>query len=159
MKTPTRMKARIENDQVSSLMVPVQNKSLLIPNVLIAEVIPMQAMQSSQSSPPWLLGDIHWRGEQVPVLSFEIANSQVHGQDSSNARLAVFNCVTGQTKYKFFAVVVQGIPRMVKLTDHEVREDKQTSVGQAEKMAVITQLGKAIIPDVEYLESLVSRIS
>jgi len=159
MKSPTRLQARSNNDLVSSLLVPVQNKSLLVPNVVIAEVVPLQQIEAIEGAPPWLLGYILWRGEQVPVMSFEIANSQVHGRDSDNARLAVINAVTGQSRFGFFAVLVQGIPRMIKLTEKEVREDKQSSTGQAEKMAVLTQLGKAVIPDLDYLESLLTRLS
>ncbi|TCS43215.1 chemotaxis protein CheW [Reinekea marinisedimentorum] len=159
MKTPTRLSSKAESNNVSSLLVPVQNKSLLVPNVVLAEVIPYGQLQSMNDSPPWALGAIEWRGELLPVLSFEIANSQVHAQDSETARIAVFNTVSAQSRYKFYAVVVQGIPRMVRLTEAEVREDNQAVAGQAEKMPVITALGKAVIPDLDYLESLLSRLS
>lgn len=158
MKNPSRMKISADQNVVSSLLVPVQNKSLLVPNVVIAEVIPLLQIESYEGAPSWSIGFVQWRGEQVPVISFEIANSQVHGRDSDNARLAVINATSGQSKYRFYAVLVQGIPRMIKLTDTEVREDKQTSTGVAEKMAVITQLGKAVIPDFVYLESLLTKL-
>lgn len=159
MKNPTRLRANTDEGVVSSLLVPVQNKSLLVPNVVVAEVVPLQAIESIANSPPWLVGYSLWRGEQIPVLSFEIANSQVHGQDSDNARLAVINAVGENSNLHFFGLLVQGIPRMIKLTENEVREDKQTATGAAEKMAVITQLGKAVIPDMDYLESLVARLA
>lgn len=158
MKTPTRMKAQSDQNIIASLLVPIQNKSLLVPNVVIAEMVSSQPLEAVEDSPSWFQGFLYWRGEQVPVLSFEIANSQVHSRNSDNSRIAVFNAVSGQSNYRFFAVLVQGIPRMIKLTDSEIREDKQAVMGQAEQMAVITQLGKAIIPDLNYLESLVSRI-
>jgi chemosensory pili system protein ChpC len=158
MKTPTRLSSRTESNNVSSLLVPVQNKSLLVPNVVIAEVIPYGQLQPLNDSPPWVLGAAEWRGELLPVLSFEIANSQLNGQVTDNTRIAVVNSVSDQSRYRFYAVVVQGIPRMIKLTEAEVREDKQAVVGPAEKMAVITALGKAIIPDLDYLESLIASL-
>ncbi len=158
MKTPTRIQTRSTDNVVSSLLVPVQNKSLLIPNIVIAEVVSQQDMEPATDVPPWCLGYTIWRGERIPVLSFEIANSQVKGRDSTEARVAILNAVSGQARQKFFAILVQGIPRMIKLTDNEIREDKQTTTSQAEKMAVVTQLGKAVIPDLDYLESLVARL-
>lgn len=158
MKMPTRLKSQNDSNMVASLLVPIQNKSLLVPNVVVAEVVGLQQMDAVEDAPPWLQGFIYWRGERVPVVSFEIANSQVHGRHSDNSRIAVFNAVSGQSSYRFFALVVQGIPRMIKLTETEIREDKQASMGQAEQMAVITQLGKAIIPNLNYLESLISRV-
>ncbi|EAR07553.1 chemotaxis protein CheW [Reinekea blandensis] len=159
MKKSNRLSAGDENNVVSSLLVPVQNKSLLVPNVVVAEVVPLAQMENEPGTPPWHLGYIQWRGERIPVLSFEIANSQVHARDSDNARLAVMNATTGQSRHQFFAVLVQGIPRMIKLTDNEVREDKQVSRGDAEQMAVITQLGKAVIPDLNYLENLLTKLA
>lgn len=159
MKNPTRLKSSTEENVVSSLLVPVQNKSLLVPNVVVAEVVSLSAFRRADDLPPWALGYVEWRGQQIPVLSFEIANSQVHGRDSDNARLAVLNATSGQSGHRFFALMVQGIPRMIKLTDQEVREDKQTVISQAEEMAVITQLGKASIPDLDYLESLLVRLT
>lgn len=158
MKMPTRLKAQNASNTVASLLVPIQNKSLLVPNVVIAEVVGLQQMETVEDTPPWFQGFIYWRGERVPVISFEIANSQVHGRHSDNSRIAVLNAVNGQSSYRFFALVVQGIPKMIKLTEAEIREDKQATVGQAEQMAVITQLGKAIIPNLNYLESLLSRV-
>lgn len=159
MKNSNRLSAGQENKTVSSLLVPVQNKSLLVPNVVIAEVVPLSQMETEEGTPPWHLGYVHWRGEQVPVLSFEIANSQVHARNSDNARLAVMNATTGQSRFPFFAIMVQGIPRMIKLTDTEVREDKQVSKGEAEQMPVITQLGKAVIPNLQYIEGLLTKLS
>lgn len=158
MNTPTQINAQATQAMVASLLVPIQNKSLLVPNVVIAEVVGLQSLQSVEGKPPWMQGYIAWRGEYVPVISFEVANSQVHGRNSDNARIAVCNAVSGQSTYKFFAMIVQGIPRMVKLTEAEVREDKQALVGEAEEMAVITQLGKAIIPNLSHLESLLTRL-
>lgn len=158
MKTPTRLLSKSDNDTVSSLLVPVQGKSLLVPNVAVAEVVPASEIQAREGLPTWCLGYVPWRGVDVPVISFEIANSQVSGRNSVEVRLAIMNCIGGEQGKKFFAILVQGIPRMIKLTENEVREDKQTTIGQAEKMAVLTQLGKAIIPDLDYLESLAEKV-
>ena len=143
---------------VSSLLVPLQQKNLLVPNVAVAEVVSLSELTPAKSGPPWLLGYLDWRGERVSVMSFEVANSQLRSQDSSSARIAVFNAVSGLGQQRFFGLLVQGIPRMIKLGDQDVREDAQAATGQAEKMAVITQLGKASIPDLDFLESLVARL-
>lgn len=158
MKSPTRLKVQDQNKIVASLLVPVQNKSLLVPNVAIAEVVSIQNIEPAKETPPWCIGWIEWRGEHLPVLSFEIANSQVKGRDSHESRLAIFNSVNASAKRRFFAMIVQGIPRMIKLSDAEVREDTQAVKGQAEQMSVITQLGKAVIPDIDYLETLANRV-
>ena len=156
MKTPSQLKAQSITDLVASLLIPVHNKSLLVPNIVIAEVVALQMISPLPEAPSWALGSILWRGEQV--MSFEIANSEIHGRDSEQARLAVLNAASGQSRFKYFAILVQGIPRMIKLTAADVQEDKLASLGQGERMAVITQLGKAVIPDMDYLEALLDKL-
>lgn len=158
MKTPSQLKAQSITDLVASLLIPVHNKSLLVPNIVIAEVVALQTISPLPDAPSWALGSILWRGEQVPVMSFEIANSQIHGRDSEQARLAVLNAASGQSHFKYFAILVQGIPRMIKLTEADVQEDTLVSLGQGEKMAVLTQLGTAVIPDLDYLEALLAKL-
>lgn len=156
MKTVTEVE---QDDIVASLLVPMQQKNLLVPDVAIAEVVPKGELSPLDNAPPWFLGYLDWRGARVPVISFEVANSQVQAPDSSGARIAVFNAVSEQSRQRFFGLLVQGIPRMVRLGDTDLREDSQASTAEAEQMAVITQLGKASIPDLDYLESLVARVA
>ena len=85
MKTPSQLKAQSITDLVASLLIPVHNKSLLVPNIVIAEVVALQMISPLPEAPSWALGSILWRGEQVPVMSFEIANSEIHGRDSEQA--------------------------------------------------------------------------
>ncbi|MFT4675700.1 MAG: chemosensory pili system protein ChpC [Reinekea sp.] len=158
MKTPSQLKVQSVSNLVASLLIPVHNNMLLVPNIVIAEVVALQTISPLPDAPSWALGSILWRGEQVPVMSFEIANSQIHGRDSEQARLAVLNAASGQSRFKYFAILVQGIPRMLKLTEADVQEDKLASLGHGEKMAVITQLGKAVIPDLDYLEALLDKL-
>lgn len=147
------------DDRLVAFWVPMQQKSLLVPQVAIAEVVTGGELAVPQSgAPPWLLGKLDWRGLTVPVLSYEIANGQTLAPDSPGARLAVFNAIGEQSEARFFALRIQGIPRTLRLSEPEVRADSLAKPGSAERLAVITQLGKASIPDLEYLESLVARL-
>lgn len=158
MKNVIRNRKKSESTLVSSLMIPVQNKNLLVPNVVVAEVIELQDLIPADGLPEWCSGYTEWRGERLPVVNFEVINNQSRGVDADTSRLAVFNAVSGASSNLFFGVVIQSIPRMLKLTEADVREDKQAQVGQAEKMSVVTQLGKAVIPDLDYVESLLGQL-
>ncbi|MDX1475655.1 MAG: hypothetical protein R3309_15890, partial [Reinekea sp.] len=60
MKNPTRMKISTNQNVVASLLVPVQNKSLLVPNVVIAEVVPLPQIESYEGAPSWSVGFVQW---------------------------------------------------------------------------------------------------
>lgn len=99
---------------LTGLLVPLADRTLLLPNVALAELIPYRAPQVSEGTPPWFLGQIAWRDLRLPLLSFEAASAgQV--QVASGARVAVINALGGRDKVKFIALLVQGIPRSFKV--------------------------------------------
>lgn len=146
-----------QQGSIPCLMVPAQGKNILLPNVTVAEVVGYVEPEVLENGPQWLLGFFTWRGLRVPVLSFELANSQIHGQNAVSARIAVLNAETGNPKIPFLAIVVQGIPRMVHITDNDVKVEDD-ALSPAEQMVISTALGKAVIPNLSYLESLAAKV-
>lgn len=142
------------DERLATFWVPMQHNSLLVPQVAIAEVIAKATLHPVADAPAWLLGRVDWRGQSLPVLSYEAASGQTQAPDSPGARLAIFNTLDERNAVSFWALRIQGIPRLLRLSDAEVREDSLARLGKAERLAVITQLGKASIPDLDYLESL-----
>lgn len=145
------------SDILSCLMVPTQGKNLILPNVTVAEVIPFIDPVQRANTPTWFLGYTGWRGTQIPVISFETANHQIHAADSADVRIAVLNGTTGNVKLPFFGMVVQGIPRMIKVGTQDIQSDNNV-LSAAEKMSVNTTMGRAIIPNLDYLESLIEKV-
>lgn len=99
---------------LTGLLVPLADRTLLLPNVAVAELIPYRAPQVSEGMPEWFLGQIAWRDLRLPLLSFEAACGG-QAQVASGARVAVINALGGRPKVKFIALLVQGIPRSLKV--------------------------------------------
>ena len=136
-------------DSLTGLLVPLADRTLLLPNVVVAELIPYRPPQASAGLPAWLLGQIAWRDLQLPLLSFEAA-SDGQPQIGANARVAVLNALGGREQVKFIALLVQGIPRSLKVDGNLQRAS--TELAPLELDAV--QLGETIakIPDLAGLE-------
>ena len=143
-------------DEVPSLMIPMHGRPWLVPNIIVAEIIPLRQPDRPASGADWLLGILNWRDEDVPLISFERLNDSGNVSIGPDARIAVVNNVSG--KVKFYAVVIQGIPRLAKVTAAEVIEEPVES-GPAESMYV--QLGGelAVIPDLDAIERAIEGIS
>ncbi|MBA1273661.1 chemotaxis protein CheW [Stutzerimonas azotifigens] len=99
---------------LTGLLVPLTDRTLLLPNVAVAELISYRAPQVSQGMPAWLLGQVAWRDLSLPLLSFEAASGG-EPQFGQSARVAILNALGGREKVKFIALLVQGIPRSVKV--------------------------------------------
>ncbi len=138
--------------EIPSLMVPLQGRPLLVPNLAVAEIVPFNAPVPVAGKPQWFLGNIMWRGVKVPVVSMV----QLRGDDEdipSEARIAVFNGVSGALP--FYGVITHGIPRLVRVRpqDMENTEGMYTPVDDA-FVAVGGEL--AIIPNLVQLEAMIA---
>ena len=140
---------------IASLYLPVSNKQLLLPNVSVAEVVAYQAPKKLDEAPDYFLGTVSWRGIDIPVVSYELANGLKLNETSSTARIAVINTI-GEHKntLPFFAIITQGIPRLVKVSDDIIKKTKQKK-GAADAALIKVDGEDATIPNLDYLESLV----
>ncbi len=142
---------------MSCLMIPTQGKNLILPNVTVAEVIPYIDPIPKTDSPKWFLGHTGWRGTQIPVVSFETVNSQIHSTNSSDVRIAVLNGTTNNIRIPFFGLIIQGIPRMIKVGPQDMQPDN-SALSPAEKMSVNTSMGRAVVPNLDLLEEMISKV-
>lgn len=101
---------------LSSLLLPLSDRTLLLPSVALAELINLRPIEPRRGAPEWYLGDIVWRDLRLPLLSFETLSSGMAAPEPAvGARIAVINAIGGRGHLKFFALLVQGIPRPQKL--------------------------------------------
>ena len=91
---------------LTGLLVPLADRTLLLPNVAVAELIPYRAPQVTQGMPAWFLGQVAWRDLRLPLLSFEAA-SNGQAQIGPGARVAVINALGGRSEVKFIALVAE----------------------------------------------------
>jgi chemosensory pili system protein ChpC len=135
---------------LTGLLVPLADRTLLLPNVAVAELIPYRPPHVTPGLPSWFLGQVAWRDLQLPLLSFEAA-SDGQPQIGPGVRVAVLNAMGGRDKVKFIALLVQGIPRSIKV-DGNLQRAGGAALAPLELDAV--QLGEAVvkIPDLIGLE-------
>ena len=131
--------------QLTGLLLPLADRTLILPNVAVAELIDYQPGTFDLDSPPWYLGRVNWRNRQIPLLSFESAcgAKTVIGE---RARIVVLNALGGRLDLKFMALLVQGIPRSCKLDSQLSYVDvplcglEQAAVQVAEQVVKIPDL-------------------
>jgi chemosensory pili system protein ChpC len=90
---------------------------------------------------------------RLPLLSFEAASGG-ESQITSNTRVAVINALGGRPEVKFLALLVQGIPRSIKLESNLARANVQLAPLELDAVSI----GEAVlkIPDLIGLEQLLA---
>lgn len=143
-------------DELPSLLIPMNGRPWLVPNIVVAEVIPLRHPDRPGQGPDWLLGWINWREQDLPLVSFERLNDAGPVSLGPEAHIAVINTVSGQAR--FYAVVVQGIPRLLRIGKGDPVEEPGDT-GPAEAMYVQAGGDLAVIPDLDALERMVAGLT
>ena len=145
-----------KNEALPCLLIPMQASRIVLPNVTVAELIPFQKPQASHADASWIVGSIEWRGTMIPVVSFEDYCGQKSGPQGQDLRIAVINAPNGESgSLRFFGIVTQGIPSLVKLEEAAIKENQNTNLLKGQKMAVTLETGHAVIPDLDMLEQAI----
>lgn len=138
-------------EQIASLLIPMVGRPVLLPNVAVAEIVPWQQPEPVEGKPQWILGEVVWRGVKIPVLSLELMNDPELEDAAYGNRLAVLNGV-GHSKRDFYAISVQGIPRLVRVFPDELGNEQDATEERAYDMHVQVSGERAVIPDLAAVE-------
>lgn len=144
------------NDALACLLIPIQGGRMVLPNVTVAELIPFQSPEPAPNTKEWLLGTLEWRGTMIPVISFEEFSGAKKGPAAQDLRIAVVNAPNGESgKMRFFGMMTQGIPSLVKLEEAAIKENQNSVLEKGQKMAVTLETGHAVIPDLDMIEAAI----
>ncbi|MEZ5558470.1 MAG: chemotaxis protein CheW [Pseudomonadales bacterium] len=146
-----------EHSELSCIVVPMTGMQLLVPSVCIAEILPWRRFRMRDDGPSWYLGHMGWRGESVPVVRFERLNQPRSDCPRSGRCLVIMNRSGNPNGQPFYALVADGLPRMVQLTQDDVSYD-DSKLGRAE--AAVLRLGteSATVPNLLFLEQQIAAV-
>lgn len=150
MKAPERIEKKIQ--EVASLLIPLHERQLLVPNVTVAEIVPVTQVTGIDDAPAWYLGNCIWREQTIPLLSYEALNGDAKPGYNSRSRFAVFNTTGLHDALPFIAIVTQGLPRLARVNEEEISEREDTDNKPFELMHVSWAGEEAVIPDVAAME-------
>lgn len=147
-------------EQLSCVLIPVRDQTLLLPNVSIAEIVDYD-LETDNSERRWFLGRIQWRGVSLPVLSWEAANGGEPAKpEGRRGRILVLNTISNKHEsMPFIAMATQGIPRQAKVAPSDLKKKTDSDQGVASLMKVRYEGEECLIPDLSVLESLAASVT
>ena len=143
-------------DDIRGVLIQVTGARLLMPNAAIAEVLSYADPEPLEGTPDWLLGQVRWRGWQLPLVAFSRLTGIAEEKPGLGNKMIVLKAFGGQGKLPFFAVLTQGFPRLV-----TVSRDALVAVESSDPLppGVIGRVelkdDAALVPDVGRLEALI----
>lgn len=142
--------------EIRSVLVPVTGVEMLLPNATVAEMIGFSDPDPIPEAVDWVLGTILWHGWQVPVISYSGLIEQTENEQLSGARICILKTLIDTDRMPYMAIVTQGHPRLVTVTEDIFEEIPAESNPIAVAGRVEVEGQEAIIPDLDRLGHLVA---
>ena len=94
-------------------MLTVNEDHVILPNSAIAEIVPIRNIINVANKPGWMLGYLDWRGNSVPLVSFEaLGGVRMPSLASGEVKAAVVYSISGDKDFPFMSFLVQGAPQV-----------------------------------------------
>ena len=150
----------METTQIKCLLLPLANQTkLVIPNNLVAEILFDQtAQQSADIKPSWMIGHISWRGQNLPLLSFEeLCNITCGSAPNTTGHCVVLHSLKHREELPFFAIRISSVPSFEYLDESSLSEAFENRVESpfVEDNVYINGL-TSIIPNLDAIADLLA---
>lgn len=140
--------------EVRSVLVPLGDRQLLLPNAVIAEVLGYQSPNPVDGTPVWFLGNMVWRGIMIPVVSFEAMQGGEVVKPGHRGRITILNTLNNNSLFSHIGLVVQAIPSLARVsTDNVVPiPDAEEAGNPLIRQVVELDMSPVYIPDLDEIE-------
>ena len=137
---------------IACLLLPLFDRQLVLPNETVVEIVSSQGVERVEGKASWFLGQLPWRDQIIPVISFERLNGEGVENAWVKGHIAVLNSISQESKLPFFGILIQDIPRLIRLAKEEVAHDVSAEPALMEQMIVSVIGESACIPHLEKIE-------
>lgn len=139
----------MSDNEIRSILAPLTNGYVLLPNSTVGEILEFSPPEPFKQGPKWLLGEIAWCGWQVPVVNFErLINDSTNTKISSKCRIVIVKTLGESTQVNYIGLLIQGLPRLKKITITSLVEERTTNLPNAVFSEVSIGDLQAYIPDI-----------
>ena len=143
---------------IRGVLIQVAGGRLLLPNATIAEVLSYADPEPVANTPDWLLGRIRWRGWQLPLIAFSRLTGIAEEAGGLGSKVVVLKALGGDSKAPYFAMLTQGFPRLVTVSQDTVMADahaEDEALPDGVQARVLLNQDQALLPDLERVESMI----
>ncbi len=146
--------------EIRSVIIPLTDLEILIPNATVAEVINYSEPQPISNTPPWMLGNLLWQGWQVPLISFAVLSEVAEEESTESARVCITKSLIGNARMPYFALLTQGFPHLTTVTASDLVEVASSNKPLAVAgQVILNEERQVIVPDLDRLGHLVAHVA
>ncbi len=113
---------------IKCVILTLRKENVVVPEALFAEIVSVKDVEDDVSKPEWYLGDLKWRGANVPLLSFEAAGGSEFTKVNLNTQAIVLYAVGkggDVNKNPYLALVMSGVPHISNFSREQFKIDSE----------------------------------
>jgi len=152
------MTSNTPSHDIRGVLIQIAGGRLLLPNATIAEVLSFADPDPVANTPDWLLGRIRWRGWQLPLIAFSRLSGIAEEKGGLGSKVIVLKALGGDAKTPYFALLTQGFPRLVTVSQDTVMADahaEDETLPNGVQARVLLNEDQALLPDLERVEAMI----
>ena len=158
------IRSSLEDGELACVLIPQNGPwPLLLPNVCVAEILRSGSSQPRHEAPAWLLGDLDWRQQHLPLLSFDLlsefgdVDAAAPTGDVMHRSIVVLNRTRTSSGLSFYAITATATPRLIRVSEEDVQPSRIDVPFNHELGLPVIVLGEeAMVPNLAYLETLLA---
>ena len=149
-------------NELYSLLIPLREERLLVPRICIAEVIALADTPELPEGevPDWFVGTVEWSGRRVPVVTLDSAAEESSDKRRSRRRIVIFHGLTPALKGRYYGVLTQGFPQLVRVNRDVLTGDPEYSPPSDQPILCRVRMIHEfpVIPDFDELEARIASL-
>lgn len=145
-------------DFIPSMLIPLKQHYLLLPNTTIAEVIPMPRYSDAATKPDFWVGDYNWHEQNLAIIDLEsMVESTLNGAENAS-KLCILYSINDDNAINAYAIPCHGAPQLIHLNESALKLIEQSN--ESPYLHCRTQIANkiAFIPNLDTLEQAICQV-
>lgn len=151
------MEAQPNSVQLQALIVPLKSWNLILPQSLVAEVLPMPEVRLIEANERWLRGSIEWRGAELPLISIDNFCAPGDNEELQRTRRVAILQGLGEG-IEHYGLEIYSIPHPLRLVESDVKVNEKKAACKLIATHVSVAGVQGIIPELDVLEQEIVRV-
>ena len=146
----------IDQQILPTLLFNIEGAQVLLPDIAVAEIIDYQLVSNVDldEAPDWWLGQLTWRGLQVPLISLESINHGAFFTKKPALKIIIVNALNAlKDTTAYWAFVALDTPKLQRIQRESLVLSDESSEGYVTLMQAELVGEDVIIPDMEKIET------
>lgn len=145
--------------QIKCIVLKTNSDELLLPNAAVAEIVPIKNIINVANKPNWMLGYLDWRGNSVPLVSFEaMGGARMPSLASGEIKAAMLFSISDDKSFPYMSILTNGSPTIVNVNEADIVQNKEEIVHPAIENKIMLSKGNYSIMNLEKLENVIKNI-